>query len=193
MSAYDWYPANHTYTGDPGGRLVAPHYETMPDRIRVFDWIAKNPTLVRRERQLWRKARTAAFDRWGYWPEVIELKREQQRPQGIVIGSFVPDPLYGPNSYGGFGLYPIARPETSDFSQEAWDAGKGWALIHPKVIQDAFTSRTIGRLAGTITHEVGHAFGFGHGGTGVMRSVLEAPYHPNAEELKALRAYWGRA
>ena len=190
----DWYPANHTYTGDTDGRPVKPHYLTMPDRIRVWDPAVRTQGWTRFQRKLWRQARTAALSRWGYPFEVVEKKNPAvYLPEGITLRPFTPNPEYGKNSYGGFGLEPILHPETSDYDEYAWNMGKGFALIYPTVVTNAFAARVTGVLTGTMGHEIGHALGFGHGGTGIMESVLNPPYYPNLEELNALEAYWGRA
>ena len=190
MSAYDWYPANHTYDGS---RLVQPHYRTMPDFLRVYDIPVRTSGWARWQKKLWRSVRDKALSRWGIPVRVIEkgLVVGDYPPEGITLDIFEPDPAYGGNNYGGFGLAPISHPETSDYDEATWEAGKGFALIHPKTVSDAFAARVGGYLTGAICHEVGHALGFGHGGTGVMRAALSPPYYPNAEELGALRYYWG--
>lgn len=191
----DWYPSNHTYTGDPEGRLVAPHYATMPDRIRVFDRAVKTSGWTRKERRFWRTALIDAANRWEFGAEIIELRNPlAYRPEGVTVGTYVNTPPYGPQGgYGGFGLAPIDFPETSDYDEATWDAGKGYALIHVDEVRKAYLALNKATLAGLLTHEIGHALGFGHGGYGVMRSVGGPPYHPSTEELGASEAYWGRA
>jgi hypothetical protein len=191
-----WYPSEHTYTGDTDGQMVLPHYLYMPDHIQVYDAAVLVAGWTYRQRKLWRKARNAALARWGYpWvaKELKDATYETYKPQGITLRPYIPDPGYGANSYGGFGLAPIERPATSEYDEHAWSAGKGFALIHPNELKQAFDGRVTGRLTGVICHEIGHALGFGHGGTGIMWSTVDPPYYPNAEELAALEAYWGRA
>ena len=187
-----WKPVDHRYDGSCDGQLVAPHYVTMPDFIRVYDTAVKTQGWTRKQKRLWREAVKLGVSRWQYPFVIVELKNPAAyRPEGITVRPFMPDPQYGAHSYGGFGLAPIEEPETSDYDEYAWNTGKGFALIHPKVVLDAWAGNVIGKLAGTICHEVGHALGFGHGGTGVMRDVMWPPYYPDAEELLALKAYWG--
>jgi hypothetical protein len=186
----DWYPAEHTYTGESDGRLVLPHYDTLPTFVRVYDTGVRTSGWKRWQRKLWRKARTLALGSWEFPFAIIEKKdRELYLPQGITLKPQDPDPLSS-NNYGGFGLAPIEHPSLSDYDEPTWLAGKGFALIHPQTISTAFAGRNIAYLKGAICHEVGHALGFGHGGTGVMESKLNPPYEPNDEEIEALKAYW---
>lgn len=190
-----WYPIDHRYTGEcsPPARLVAPHYPTMPDFIRVYDTVVRTAGWRRSERRLWRDVRTKALTRWGYPFRVLE--------RGLVRGDYLPNGITldvqaigtSSNNYGGFGLAPIDNPSSSDYDEATWNDAKGFVLMHPTTVANAFAARVGGYLTGAMCHEFGHALGFGHGGTGIMRSALLPPYYPNAEDLAALRAYWGEA
>jgi hypothetical protein len=188
----DWYPENHTYTGSSDGKPVLPHYETMPGFIRIYDTVVLHSGWSKERKGMWRKALLSAAERWQYPVVVVELTSPTAyRAEGITVRPFTPDPAYPKNSYGGFGLAPVDHPETSEYHKKSWDRGKGFALIYPSVVEQAFLGRNTTYLRATIAHEVGHALGFGHGGTGIMESVLNEPYFPNAEELAALKSYWG--
>lgn len=189
-----WFPMNHCYDGTCTGQLVLPHYATMPDRIRVYDTGVRNSGWRRWQKKLWRKARNAALARWTYPVEVIErgLVRGDYLDQGITLDHFTTTVGYGANSYGGFGLSKPDNPANADFDPNAWARGRGFALINDREVSSAFASRVTGRLSGVICHEVGHALGFGHGGTGIMETTVNPPYYPDDTELWAAERYWGR-
>lgn len=191
-----WTPADHTYTGDCDGRLVRPHYATMPDRIRLFDRAVRIRGWNREQKRLWRTALRRGAERWGYVVEIIEVRKPlAYRPEGITVDAYVNTPPYGPQGgFGGFGLAPIDFPETSEFDQATWDLGKGFALIHENEVNSMFAGRVIGRVAGVLCHEIGHALGFGHSPdpANLMYSAMQPPYYPDPNELAALGAYWGR-
>lgn len=196
-----WTPTDHCYDGSCDGQRVSPHYPTMPDFVHVYDTGVRNSGWTRWERKLWRAARTAALWRWfptrtsGEPPIfVVEkgLVRGDYPDNGITLDHFKTAPGYGANSYGGFGLSKPANPADAEFSLDAWSHSRGFALINDAEIEKAFASRVKGRLTGVLCHEIGHAFGFGHGGSGIMESVVNPPYYPDTFELAAFTRYWGR-
>jgi len=67
----------------------------------------------------------------------------------------------------------------------------GFIQVDITTWQNAVRSRNIGHLTEVLIHEVGHTLGFGHGGYGVMSTLLDKPTWPNDEEVAAARAYWG--
>lgn len=196
-----WFPADHCYEGTCDGQLVRPHYETMPDYVRVYDIAVRHSGWTRDQRKLWRKARDRAL--WRWFPDRVSaeppvrilekgLVRGDYLPQGITLDVFATTSGYSNNSYGGFGLAPLSPPETAEYDPSAWVQGKGFALINRAEVNNAFRSLVTGRLTGVICHEVGHAFGFGHGGTGIMESEVNPPYHPDEWELYNFDRYWGK-
>lgn len=196
MSVPCWTPKEHRYDGTCNNtRLVLPHYETMPDYIRVYDVAIRK--LPRGERNQWRKARNSALKRWGYPWVVKEIRwgmtESPYKAQGITL-SIQPDaPLLSSNNYGGFGLDNPWEPWKSEFSQRAWDLGKGYVAMHPNTVWNALNTNVSGKLIGVMCHEFGHALGFGHGGEGIMRSSVSPPYYPDDDELFHLKEYWGEA
>lgn len=201
MSVPCWTPKEHRYDGScDSSQLVLPHYDTMPDYVRVYDTAVRTNGWRRWQKKLWRDIRSKAL--WRWFPDrnmenppfvVTELKNRYAYPkQGITltVQEFVPITVPN-NNYGGFGLYPLVEPWTAEYSEIAWQNGKGFVAMHPKTVYTAFKARVPGYAAGAMCHEFGHALGFGHGGTGIMRSAIEPPYYPNTEDLLAFREYWG--
>lgn len=188
-----WYPATHRYQGGcTDARLVLPHYDTMPGFIRVYDTAVRNSGWQRWQKKEWRRIRAKALTLWGV-PAVFKergLEDLDYKPHGITLRVQYDDGQSS-NNYGGFGLYPLEPGWQGDYNAVAWAAEKGYVMMHPKTVRNAFLGRNYGYLTGAMTHEFGHAFGFGHGGNGIMRSAVEPPYAPSTEEKAALQSYWG--
>src|SRR5262245_30892405 len=164
----------------------------MPDYVRLYDRVVLNSGWARWQKKLWRKARDTALGRWQYPYKVKEFSDfDAYREEGITLGIQEPDPNSA-NNYGGFGLAPIEPAYTAAYAEWVWNSGRGFVMLHPDEVRRMFLGRVTGRLTGVICHELGHALGFGHGGTGIMESAVNPPYYPNDEELKALHSYCGR-
>ena len=190
-----WTPPVHTYTGDCEGRLVLPHYPSMPDFIRVYDTAVRNSGWNREQKREWRRVRAKSLYLWGFSDAMIVIKERglvdgDYLPRGITLRVQDPDPNSS-NNYGGFGLAPLEPAYSGEYDPQTWLDSKGYVMMHPTTVRNAFLGRNYGYLTGAMCHEFGHAFGFGHGGLGIMRSAILPPYAPSTEEKAELRSYWG--
>lgn len=189
-----WYPENHTYTGECEGQLVLPHYPNVLHPLRIFDTAVKSMRWARWQKKAWRASRAKSLYRWGFSDIMLDIREGgidgTYQPGGITLRVQDVDPNSS-NNYGGFGLAPLEPAYSGEYDALTWDAAKGYVQIHPKTAANAFLGRNYSLLTAAMCHEFGHAFGFGHGGTGIMRSALLPPYQPSAEEIAAFRSYWG--
>jgi hypothetical protein len=171
----DWYPGNPDI--DP------PVYTTVPT-IEVTD----GASMQAARRHLWERSRDEGLALWT--PLTFEVV-EADLPAGypFVLDGIGLDLYTLPEGVNGMGDY--VPPPT--LNQDAFGAGYAvfskrrfgamWEL-HETELNHRYAHRWMRAL---IAHEVGHALGFAHGGTGVMAGG----WRPNEEEIQAVKDYYG--
>jgi len=156
----DWYPSAY---------YIQPHYASAPT-INFWDQEA----FTARKRKYWNAAWTRALQRWA--------------PVGLEL-VFHPGPIGCPEPGVTCEVFDVP-PGIGAWTQFNEPPECGFIQVDITTWRNAVLGRNLGPLTGVITHEVGHALGFGHGGTGVMAVPLTGAVWPNAEEIAAAKDYW---
>lgn len=168
-----WWPQNY---------YIQPHYKTMPEYLRVEDIFA-HAIVGDSALKLWRKARNIALSRWSPVINWVTTERlNGYRNQRITLN--VEQIQTGIGGWSAFEVDPLNPHDPTDCCP-----GMAWVHIDEDEWLKARASRVPGELAYTMTHEIGHVLGFGHGGTGVM-AVPRVTAQPNEEEITLAKDYW---
>jgi hypothetical protein len=176
----DWYPGPSNLDVDP------PVYTTIPT-IHVAD----GGGVASERAHLWEDAAATGVELWEPSGLSFVVTQADLNPGYPWLGPDGTGDLIGimaqklPDGVNGVGDYIPATEQVP---------GGGYAIIsrrrfgslwelHATELNHRYAHRKARQL---ICHEVGHALGFAHGGTGVMAGA----WRPNAEEIAAVKEYY---
>jgi hypothetical protein len=159
----------------PGASGVSPAY-SLP--IHVVDAVVG--TLRLENRPIWRAARDEALSEWGI-PFTVTRLPESSLP-------YLFDDNIGTVGYDGMLIPDAILLVRNRMSYSTEQGGYSAAVNGGIVVFSPWAPlwKPWGGLSGVIAHEIGHALGFNHGGTGVMAGADRV----NDVELALAKGYY---
>lgn len=161
--------------GWSGDQWSSPTY-SLP--IRVVDTVTLTLPYGSGERRIYRDERNQALDLWGI-PFYVD-----EEPESVLVhvfdGSAIEDMIL-PDAI------LLVRNRTGAYQDVGgWvpEAGGGIAVVSPTA--EWWEGYFFRCAQGAIGHEIGHALGFAHGGTGIMVGRNQ----PNAEDVALAQGFY---
>lgn len=165
----------------PGGDFGSPTY-SLP--IQVVD--SAKSTFIGERRKRWREAVNLSLSRWGLPFELDHLPESEQSyvVTAETLSSLGVNPLIIPNAIVLVRLHSAVGENNQNSGGWIQEMGGGICIYAPW--RGWWAPFPPSQITQIITHEIGHALGFGHGGNGVMAGA----FRPNAQEVALAAAYY---